>query len=88
MAGKEGGPGADAVAVTYRIDDGLAVDATWKGWATVIAPSDGVAFVRSMLGKQKLSLTIAFAGAKPTGTVFEIARLDTALGALRPHCSW
>ena len=79
---------ADAVAVTYRIDDGVAVDATWKGWATAIAPSDGVAFVRSMLGRQKLSLRIAFAGSKPTSTVFEIARLDTALQALRPHCAW
>ena len=41
-----------------------------------------------MLGKQKLFLTITFAGSKPTSTVFEIARLDTALQALRPHCSW
>jgi hypothetical protein len=79
---------AGAVAVTYRFDDGVAVDGTWKSDGITIAPSDGVAFVRSMLGKQKLSLTITFAGAKPTGTVFEIARLDTALQALRPHCSW
>jgi hypothetical protein len=79
---------AVAVAVTYRFDDGAAVDATWKSEAITIAPSDRVAFVRSMLGKQKLFLTITFAGSKPTSTVFEIARLDTALQALRPHCSW
>jgi len=77
-----------AVAVTYRFDDGVAVDASWTSGAITVAPSDRLAFVRSMLGKQKLFLTITFPGAKPTSTVFEIARLDTALQALRPHCSW
>jgi hypothetical protein len=77
-----------AVAVIYRLDEGAPVDATWKSGGIVIAPDDKVSFVQSLLGKRKLSLTMTFPGAGPTGTVFEIAGLDTALQALRPHYAW
>jgi hypothetical protein len=77
-----------SVAVTYRLDEGAAVHATWKSEGIAMAPDDKTAFVHSLVGKRKLSLTITFPGAEPTSTAFEIAGLDDALQALRPHCAW
>jgi Type VI secretion system VasI, EvfG, VC_A0118 len=77
-----------AVAVTYRLDEGEAMESAWMTESVSIRPSDHIALVRSMLGKNKLFLTISFPNAKPTSTVFEIAGLDKALQLLRPHCSW
>jgi hypothetical protein len=76
------------VAVTYRLDEGAAVDATWKSEGITITTEDKVGFVRSLVGKRKLSLIITFPGATPTSTAFEITGLDVALPALRPRCSW
>jgi hypothetical protein len=76
------------VAVASRLDQGADIGGTWNSEGIAIAPDNQVAFVRSLLGKRELSLTLTFPGAEPTSTVFQIAGIDTALQALRPHCSW
>lgn len=76
------------VAVASRLDDGETVSGTWKSSGITVEPDDRIAFVRTLLGKRQLSLTLTFPGVGPTGTTFQVGGLDTALQTLRPHCSW
>ena len=78
------------VAVSYGLDGGAPVAATWqlRDNATALAPDDKVAFVRAMLGRSWLDLTLTFAEAEPTSTRFEIAGIDAALEKLKPACPW
>jgi hypothetical protein len=55
---------ASLVAVTYRLDEGAAVDATWKSEGITISTEDKIRFVKSLVRKRKLSLTITFPGAR------------------------
>jgi len=78
------------VAVNTSLDGGDPVAATWqlRDKATALAPDDKLAFVRAMLGKRWLDLTLTFAEAEPTSTRFEIAGIDAALEKLKPACPW
>lgn len=78
------------VDVSYSLDGAPPAAATWRvrDSAVSIAPDDKVDFVRALLGKRRLDLTLTFPGAEPTSTSFEIAGIDAALDKLRPSCSW
>jgi hypothetical protein len=78
------------VDVSYSLDGGPAMDATWqvRDSGVSVAPEDRVDFVRSLLGRRRLDLTLTVARAEPTSTGFDIAGIEAALEKLRPSCPW